>query len=796
MRAAAFLSPRGLIGASILAMGAFGAVASAFAQEAPAAAPGESDQALGDIIVTARKVDERLQDVPVSVTVFSGEQLQTYNVTNVHDVAAFTPGLVPRDYPAAPSAFGLALRGQVQSAELATLDPSVGAYVDGAYWARSYGLNGDLLDVNAVEVLKGPQGTLFGRNTPAGALVIRTNDPSTDAISGTLQASYGRFNERVGTAILNVPLGEMAAIRGAFQINKRDGYVTDRITGFKYQNRDNLTGRVKLLVKPTDNVRIILSGERFEFDQDNGRAITLALPGARGNGTAIFYPNTVAEAAANLANIDTITVGVAPFFPHAANVPYLYPNADRSFAAARTQTYNATIAVDTGFGEVKWINSYRKVKIDNLINASGTLEPISLTTFDQDLKQRSSELQMTGKFGSVDFAFGAVYLHESGFDRSLNNNISATSPGAVVQRFLGTIDNDSFGMYGQASYHITDQLTATGGLRYSIDDKGVKTETGVLNRVPLPNGVGGLIPVGTLISCITPDRSVATGCVNRRNDTFKAVSYTVGLDYKISDDVLIYAKQSRGYRSGGQQLRTLSGSDTAPFQPEVVNEQEIGFKAEFLDRRVRLNVAAYHNTITDAQRSVITSVNGQARTVVENADLRNFGAEAELTAKVAAGLILSATASHNDPKYTRYVGVIGITQGQDKTDSRFDGLAKNQFTLAGNYSSDIGFGKLGVNVNYIWVSEYATGSESARQLILVGNTAAQAAAIIDRTRKPAAGFLGARASLGIGDHFEVAVWGRNILDRRVFVQNVLVTDYVSGIRNDPATYGVTGTVKF
>jgi len=773
-----------LLGASALAVGFSGC---AFAQEAPA--DGEDNAGLKEIVVTARKVTENLQDVPVAVTTFSGEDLQVQGATSFRDVASFTPGFVTREAAGNSSAPLLALRGQFQNDNLATLDPSVGTYVDGAYWARAYGLNGDLLDVQSVQILKGPQGTLFGRNTTGGAMVVQTNDPSTEAMSGMVQATYGRFNERVGTAVLNMPLGENAAVRGAIQVNKRDGFLIDRVSGVDYNNRDNITGRVKLLVKPTDTLRIILSGEYFRFQQNPGRLLTVSLPGGAGTGPAVRYPATAAEIAANLANIDTTTISIAPFFPQTAGLPFTFPDTTVAFNDVKTRTFGATFALDTSFGEVKWINNYRKIRAGSVINLAGSASPIAATSLDQNLKQYSSEMQMTGQFfdDKLKLAVGAVYLHENGFDRSFSfSNVASNPGGATVTRFFGTIENDSLGFYGQASYQLTDKLTATGGIRYSIDDKSTETRTGVLLRAN-----------GALVSCITPLRSVAADCRDIRSDTFKAISYTAGLDYKLSDDVLIYAKQSRGFRSGGQQLRSTTTTDPS-FQPEIVNEQEIGVKTELFDRRVRLNIAGYHNTINDAQRSVITRIAGITQTVVENADLRNFGVEVELAVQVTDHLVLSASGSHNDVAYKKYIGVVGATTGVDKAalGARIDGLAANQLTLAANYSTEVGFGKLGLNVNYNYVGKYDTSAESAQTLALVGNNAAAQAAILDATQKKAAGFLGARLSLGVGENFEIAVFGRNILDKRVFTHALFVTDYISSIRNDPATYGVTGTVKF
>src|SRR5690606_36928906 len=158
------------------------------------------------------KVEENLQDVPVAVTAFSGEQLRQQNAVRVSDIARLTPGLSFREGSNNPSGLVVSLRAQVQTDTLATLDPSVGTYVDGFYWARAYGLNADLVDLRSAQVLKGPQGTLFGRNTTGGAILVETNDPNPTFASGMAQATFGEFNERVLSAVLNMPLVEDRAV--------------------------------------------------------------------------------------------------------------------------------------------------------------------------------------------------------------------------------------------------------------------------------------------------------------------------------------------------------------------------------------------------------------------------------------------------------------------------------------------------------------------------------------------------------------------------------------------------------
>jgi iron complex outermembrane receptor protein len=180
----------------------------AMAQQAPAGAAPAADAGTGlnDIIVTARKVSEKLQDVPVSVTAFSGQDLKDQGTARVEDLAQFTPGLQVIGSAADTDAPIFASRGQAQTDVIATLEPSVGVYLDGIYVARSHGLNADLLDIASVQTLKGPQGTLFGHNTSAGAILLQTNDPKLNETSGSVSGTYGRFNEADAAGIVNVPL--------------------------------------------------------------------------------------------------------------------------------------------------------------------------------------------------------------------------------------------------------------------------------------------------------------------------------------------------------------------------------------------------------------------------------------------------------------------------------------------------------------------------------------------------------------------------------------------------------------
>ncbi len=845
-------SPKGsfvkmLSTASVVAMGLGAFAAPSFAQEAAEA----DDAGLGEIIVQARKVDENLQDVPVAVTAFSGADLEKQSIQKIENIANFTPGLRMVQGQSTPTAMTIALRGQVQTDILVTLDPSVGTYVDGVYWARAYGLNSNLLDVKSVQVLKGPQGTLFGRNTTGGALLINSNDPNLEDYGGRLSLTYGRFNELEATAISNLPIipGKVA-LRLAGTRVKRDGYTTNFApaaattilagnpviargpflgsqNGRKYDNRDRWNFRGKLLTQLTDSFSLLFSGEYFDSDETApARSLRLATNSyTAAVGAANIAPagtpctagaatNACANTTYAVANTAALFVGATnaglPVIPAnfpaifgagytrlnadiaaAAADPSIVLNNERPWATARTYSYGMTAALDTPWGEAKLITGLRKVRTNAGLDLEGSQYAIHFTEGQQKIKQQSIELQTTGKAfdGALDFAAGVFAFHETGFDQSISITVPALN--GTTSHFGARINNDSMGIYGQGSWHITDALTFTGGLRYSVDDKGI---TSFNNNYVRATGVTICSIQGGNLGNLGREIVQPAGCAITRRDDFSGVSYTAGLDYKVGENVLVYAKTAKGFRSGGQNLRAPSAVAFLPFKPEIAYSYEVGLKSEFFDRRVRLNVAAYTSDIKNIQRSTLiavapippSTVSGTA-TILSNAGkARIKGIEADLAAVVFPGFTVSANGSLTDPKYVTFADLSG-----DRSFERFTGVAKKQFSLAADYATSFGEdGKVNLNVNYAW-----RGDAPTADYFFAANP--QNGAIVDATTAKALGLLGARASVEFGN-FGIAVFGRNLTNKRDYVQNLLVAPlgYITGIRNEPRTYGITGTVKF
>lgn len=779
-------------------------VALAFPSTAVLAQPAVS--APDTIVITGvTKQAANIQDTPIAITAFSGENLTEQGIDKVEDLATFTPGFNIRGSGNNPTALTLSMRGQIQVDNLATLEPSVGTYIDDLYIARAYGLNVELVDIENVQVLKGPQGTLFGRNTSAGAVLIQTADPRYDEYSGRISGTYGRFDERTGQAVLNLGFNDNFALRGAFYYQKRDGFREDVNTGIKYDGREVINGRVKLGWRPTNNLEVILSGEWYDSEIKGPARTNLFFNAPAAFGAAKDVID--GQAAADRAKFDGDETRVA-ITPTSAVV-----GADPRglFNDTKTQTYSAKFILDTNFGQVRWINGYRRIEGDNLIDLDGSSVVGHYTGGTQDLEQYSSELQFTGTAfdDRMSFASGFTYFRETGFDQSRSNIFNGkftagpTVPPEFVDRtlwsnFYGDIRNDSYGLYGQVNYKLTDALSVTGGVRYSIDDKRLTTNSGDVAD-----------NTDTFVRC--SPAVVAIPCTRQNQASFTNVSYTAGVDYRISDDILIYAKHSKGYRAGTLQLRTLTLADAIPSDPEIVHEQEVGIKTTFLDGRATFNIAGYHNTVKDAQRSPVLAPNGVNQTVIENADTRTWGVEADASLQVFDGVTIFASGALTDPKYKSYEGkgIAGVFGSQqivnvDKRDYRFVGIVKEQLSVGAALKRDLGSVGVDANVVYAWQGKMPQIDIPSRLYTSagiggLGLTPEQAARLDEISNSGSLGILNARVAFSFGAerNYELAVWGKNLTNDMEQQYTLLVSNiYVGTTYNEPRSYGVTATFRF
>jgi iron complex outermembrane receptor protein len=774
--------------ALVLATPAFAETARAQAGSTP-----KGDQ-LEELIVTARKVEENLQDVPVAVTVHTGVELKRQNASRIQDIAAFVPGLTIR--PGATTATGInfTIRGEAQTNSVATQEAPVGVYLDGMYISRPFGINTDLLDIENIQTLKGPQGTLFGRNTPGGAVLIQTKNPNLTEFGGEVSATYGRYDRQGGSLILNVPLlKDKVALRVALSTDRRDGYITETLTGTKLDSVDDQAARVKLLVAPTDKFRVLLSAETTQtggFGPPYRATYISPLQATTGLEVAIDALGPSCNLPANRAACIAQSPGLIAAALAQAKTDK-FPLNDLPAQRSVTHTYNITASLDTSVGVLKFIGGKRYIKQVSIRDVDGSPFNFADNGQMQDLNETTAELQITGTTlgDKLSYAGGVYYFKEGGLDFSTSNSLDAVNPNNPAY-FDTTIAAKSKAIYGQVTYHLTDRLALTGGLRYSKERKGVTLRTRTYTAA-----------VGAFVCSLNV-------CPSSRSDPFSGTDYMVSADYRVTDDILAYAKRSRGFRSGGQNGRAFGAiSAFLPFGPETTIANEIGVKSELFNRRVRLNVAAYDNRIKDIQRGATLIVGTRAAGVTANAgEAAVKGAEVELDALLVQDFRVSATAAYSHANYLDYVDP---GTGFDKSREKLQGSPPWSFTIAGTYTHDFDFGHLLLRADYVWTSDttlgvynYYTDANGVVREATGGTPVnlAVAQALVKANTDQATGVLGARASLTFDDgRYEVSAFARNITNKRDRLAAALFPapfDSNAAVLREPRTWGVSATYRW
>lgn len=744
-----------------------GAAASpSWAQEGASRTDGASG--LNDIVVVARKRSENIQSVPISITAISGDTLRAQGARNVEDIALTVPNLSISSSSANLSAPLYSIRGQVQNDVTAAIDQSVGVYVDGVYWARATGSNASLLDLAQVEVLKGPQGTLFGRNTTGGAVVIRSNDPDYAGVSGSASGFFGNRDSLGGDIVLNLPIiTDKVALRVAGGHDEIDGYIKDTVSGGKLGGRDHWIGRAKLRLDPTEKLNILLSAEYFDF---------------RGGGPAnkLIYLVPAFDGAGNPQGLAALQALIESGFTNDASGlvggdPFTVSPGTRPRTRSDTQTYSGTATLETSFGEAKTIVAYRRTNDFSALDNDGTPYQIFDVPLNRSrVRQWSVETNFTGTGfdDRLQWTTGMYLFDEKGFD-VLAAAVVPAILGATPLRPTGSdVNNRSMAVFAQATYKLSPSLSLTGGLRYSIDDRD-KVQTQVILDPAAPNCTAGTTPNAARGRCEASFQ---------RSDA--DVSYLLSLDYRVASDVLLYARTARGYRAGG--FNSRGGADRPDgdsFGPETVTDYEVGIKSEWFDRRLRVNAAAYYSQYSDIQSTLLTidPNTGQGITLVQNAAKgRIAGGEVEVTAAPVKGLVLTGAVGYTDAKFLKFEDASG-----DRSNEAFPLTPKWTYSIGGQFTQDMQFATLTMRADYGYR----------------GRIVFQRNLFPPYTEAPGRGLLNGRVGLGFNDNkYEIAAYGRNILNKtyRDFSLDVASAGlgFISALYGRPREYGLQASVKW
>lgn len=595
-----------------VAIGALTAASPTTAQVAPAAESSDvaQDAGIQDIIVTAQRREENLQKAALAVSAVAGDTLTQASITQATDLTRLVPSI--QIAPAA-SFTQIYLRGIGTFGSNAFAEQGVAFNLDGVYLSRPAAPAGLFYDLERIEVLKGPQGTLYGRNATGGAVNVITVKPKFRETSANLTAEYGNYDTVKGSGAINLPIGEKVAFRLAGQYAKHDGYFSDG-----YDDED------------TQAVRGQLRG-----DTGSGLDATLSIDyahvGGKGSGGTIV---PLIDGKKRLGPSDPrVLAAYVARFP-TAPVPQILARRDGYqdndfFGAA------VTLNADLGFAKLTVIPAYRKTDLD-FVNYS--------SSFLIDIVERSSQLsletRLASQTGPLNWVIGAYYFVED------VNADQVFDQGSNGTRISSDLETDSYAAFGQATYSITDTFRLTGGVRYTSDTKKQISEA---HTLPFAGFVPGVFP---LVPIILDIPSFPTSDV-----TFSKVTWKAGMEYDVGPRSLLYASVSTGYKSGV--LFAATGTNYS--RPETLTAYTVGSKNRFFDNTLQLNVETFYWDYKDQQIShlgpvqvastpggpvfgpIFTTENAGAATI--------YGAEAELLFQPTSNDMLSANVQYLHADY-------------------------------------------------------------------------------------------------------------------------------------------------
>ena len=757
----------------LIAMLMAGTANAAIASEAPAQAQSE-DIEPGDIIVTAQRRAQNIQDVPISMTAISAETLRSRSTRDVSEAIAFVPNVAVTAGPNGGDDGGFFIRGVGQLDNSIAVDPGVGVYVDDIYIARLQASSVNVLDLERLEVLRGPQGTLFGRNTIGGAISLVTAQPEFDKVSVAAIGTYGSRDRADFSAAVNVPLSDVLAVRATGFTRNQRGWGTNVYTGASFGNISDVGGRLKLRFEPSDSFSVTLSGDYLMGRGSPSHQILLGYN--RNAGIVVPRPPQFG----------------GPFFragvsPTGVPLPLDAGNdrsADRSlnFASvpARNDIDNGGISLnitgDLGGITLKSITGWRRY-IESTFN---DFDSTGYVLYDNSnvLRQQqiSQELQFSGRIGNrAEFLVGLFY-----FGENANNRVdlcTGTDQPRLVNRCLRSRNNislkvDSFAAFGQASWDITDWLNLFAGVRWTTETK-MQQNDSVLDNL---DRVATVLPP---IAIPAPGTIRVALPFTQVSNTFNAVTPRFGFNVALADRIKLYGSYAEGFKSGGFTGRP-SSSIILPFDPETVQTFEAGVKAEFFDRLLRVNASVFQSDYKNQQLLVFTATSGLFET--RNAgDSRIRGFELEVDANITKQLSLRGSVGHLNARYiTLSPQVANVTLA-----TPLPLTPEWTYSLSGEYRQPLGekVGELRLRADWQYRSEVSFQLEADP---------------LERQR--GYGLLNLRMTWVLpDDRFQIAAFGTNVTntDYLTNAQDTLVGNGTAfGGVGRPAEWGIEMGVRF
>jgi len=734
-----------------------------------------------DIVVTARYKNETLQTVPIAITALSSAQIDAIGgQTSIKNLANFAPSVTIQGFSGRNQTITIRGLGTNSGGTNDGLDQGVGLYIDGVYRPRTGTVINDLLDVDSVQVLRGPQGTLFGKNTVAGAIDVRTKLPSfTPEVSTDL--TYGNYNYMRAQASVSTGLTDTLAFRLSGLVAARDGITYNTKQKQDWDNYENVAVKADLLWKPSDTLTFRVTGDYARQTGNMGFYLSgQVLPTTLANGatTKGFYAHSA-------------DVGYAPI----AIDPYNRQTDINGSQAIAMPSGGVTARIDAALGghTLTSITAGRYWKwIPNWDGDQFGADVLGQGTVATNQKQFSQELRLTSPSGGkIEYTAGLYYFwQKADLKQELSFNKDAakwyfgpTAPNALLQgldqfSYLDPSTN-SYAAYGQATWHVTPHTSLTGGLRYTYEKK-----AGSYDAVQ----VGSVAPISSLPLAYQASAAAIRAAYAPSGGAYEAsrskgtVSWLLSANQDLGEDVHAYASYSRGYKSAGINLVRKNAGINIFVEPEKVDSYEVGVKSQLLDRRVQFNTALFW-TIDENYQANLYDVSNRISYLGNAGKVRSRGIEIDLRATVAKGLNLNASGSFTDAKYVRYTNAIcpflqSYQTSCDISGQRLSGTSKWVGAVQARYETPVSERVVG----------YAAGDVSYRSKFF--------SAVNDDPFSEIKGYALVGAQLGVraaNGPWDVSVWARNLLDKDYLVTATVnatwgITQVAVG---EPRTYGIT-----
>ena len=801
---------------------------------APAVVSGQEETRLVELVVTAQKREQSLQDIPVAVTAVAGEQLVEYGITDVFDLQQNVPSLLADSSQVSTTA-NFSIRGIGTSAQNFGLEPSVGLYVDGVYRAQPSSIINELVDIERVEVVRGPQGTLFGRNTSAGAILINSVAPSHEGGDNYFEMSYGNLDLVTANGGFGASLVEdLLAVRVTGFLASRDGYVDALgIEENAINDRDRWGGRAQLLFTPNEDL-----SARVILDYAELNEVCCAAGTLRNN---YFSFNGQPGSDSLFAALGAPVISEDQLFDDVVAIGFLPTSSNEDKGAS------AEINWDVGPGKVTSITAFRKFNTFDNIDADFSAADVVNRMNDAKSDTFSQELRFAYDSERFNYIAGAYYFTQDLYSRTdtsfgLHSNavlvnsdpalaaavngvnalsaatgglipmVANAAPPGTSARNMMTQDHEAWALFGQVDFRIAEQLELSAGLRYTDESKDLLGVFEQDNAGPPPDftaigtnlflvsaglarpnlqALGPLFAPGWgfyLLPVLAPRPNVD----ETLNDS--QLTWNVKLSWFANDDLMFYGGYATGFKSGGTNTDRIHPAFSQLFGPETSDSFEVGVKADFPAQHLRANLTLHYTTIKDFQSNSFT---GTGFNLQNAGKLEVKGGELELTWQPTANVMFSGAYTYNDAEYDSFVRAncwvaTPFLTGQpdpgrrnptdqfcDRSGDRKSGNPEHAFILSASASHPLSATVNGyVHADYNYRSNIVTDINVDPLKLQKGF-----------------GLLNARAGLAWqGLDLDVTLWARNLLDEDYtgLVFDVpLQTGKLNTYAREPRTFGVT-----